>query len=236
MLTPIDGNQSTYTAMKKIALITGVTGLVGRELLDIILADNYYKSVIVVTRRPLNFKDNRITEIVTDFDHLDMIAGQLDAHDHYCCLGTTIKKAGSKENFRKVDYDYPIKHAQIAAKGSHFERFLIVTALGSNASSPLFYNKIKGQVEETLKDMHLPSLQIFQPSLLLGSRDEFRLGEEVAKFFTTILSFFIVRANKFWSIHGRDVARAMYHVAKDEMVGTYTYKPAAMLKLSHPSR
>ncbi len=156
---------STHTA-----LIVGATGLVGKHLLDHMLTKTYYSKIKILSRRALEMDDPRVEVIViSDFAEMNSISEQLQAEDYYCVLGTTIKLAGSKENFKKVDLDYPLMLAEIAQKSPEFRQYLVVTAAGSNADSPLFYNQVKGQLEEGLKQLHLRGLKIFRPSLLLGS-------------------------------------------------------------------
>lgn len=211
--------------MERIAVVTGATGLVGRELMKVLLANDHYSKIIVVGRRSLEIKDNRIEEIIVDFAQLDSITDKLNAQDHYCCLGTTMKNAGSKERFKKIDLDYPVALAEIAKRGSKFNTFIIVTAVGADVGSPVFYNRIKGELENKLKNLEMKSLHIFQPSLLIGARQEFRVWEEIAKFLTVILAFFIIRLNKFWSIRGEDVAKGMFYVAKKGEEGLFVHKP-----------
>ncbi len=218
---------------KRTALITGATGLVGRELLNIILASDYYSTVKVLTRRPLPIKDNRIQEIVMNLDDMEERKAELGAHDYYCCLGTTMRKAGSKENFIKIDHDYPVTLAKIALEHPEFDQYLIVTAVGANSSSPLFYNEVKGKVEDSLKELGIAKLHIFQPSLLLGAREDFRILEEFAKLFSAILTFFVIGSKKkLWSIKGSEVAKAMLKVAMRDGDGTKTYKPFMIRKLA----
>ncbi len=218
--------------MGKTAVVTGATGLVGRELMKVLLANDYYSKIVVVGRRSLDIKDNRIEEIIVDFDQLASVADQLNAEDHYCCLGTTKKKAGSKERFKKIDLNYPLELAEIAKKGSRFNTFIVVTAVGADSESPLFYNQIKGELEDKLKNLGLKSLHIFQPSLLIGAREDFRVLEELAKFFTVVLSFFIIGLNKFWSIRGEDVAKGMFHVAQKGEEGLFVHKPNEIRSLA----
>lgn len=201
---------------KHTALIAGATGLVGRELVRQLLASDYYSTVTVVARKSLNVQDKRLKMvIVEDFDKLSSFSTEMNAQDYYCLLGTTRKKAGSRAMFEKIDLEYPKKLAQIAGNAPDFRQFLVVTAAGSNANSPLFYNRVKGSLEEDLKSMDLPSLKIFRPSLLLGHREEFRLGEKLAAGFSNFLSFFIVgRKRGLFSIRASDVAKAMFIVAQ----------------------
>ena len=197
---------------KKTAVIIGATGLVGKALVRLLLDKDYYEKITIATRRELTIKDNRLNVvIVKDFEKLEEHASELNGNDFYSSLGTTKKTAGSKEAFLKVDVDYPLKFAEIAKNQTDFEQFLAVTSLGANADSPLFYNMAKGRLEDELIKLDLKSLKIFQPSLLIGYRDEFRLGEEIGKFFSSVFSFFAIGSkNRLWSIRGEEVAMAMY--------------------------
>lgn len=220
---------------KKTAIIIGATGLVGKALVRLLLEKDYYEKITVIVRRELAIKDNRLNVvIVDDFDGLNDFSTHLNAHDYYCSLGTTRKKAGSKEAFLKVDVDYPIQFAKIAMQQPDFEQFLVVTSLGANADSPLFYNMAKGKLEEDLIKLGMKSLKIFQPSLLIGYRDEFRLGEEVGKFVSSIFSFFAIGSkNRLWSIRGDEVAMAMYKEAQEDKSGVVKYNPDKMIKIAY---
>lgn len=220
--------------MGKSALIAGATGLVGKALLDQLLADAYYEKVIVLSRRELPQANPRVKLVVVNFDELYEQGAEISAADYYCCLGTTMKKAGSKEAFYKVDYTYQLELARLAQKDPAFEQFHIVSAVGANSNSVIYYNNVKGQLEEALKALGLKSLHIYQPSLLLGSRNEFRFFEELAKFFSKVLSFFMVgsRGRKLFAIEADTVAKAMYFSAKGNKTGTHVYSPRRMEKIA----
>ncbi|MEL7148652.1 MAG: NAD-dependent epimerase/dehydratase family protein, partial [Bacteroidota bacterium] len=193
----------------KTALIIGATGLVGKELTDKILSTDDYSQINILTRRATDYEDTRIKEIIVDFDNMVSVADQLGADDVYCCIGTTIKKAGSKEKFVKIDYDYPLEIARLTQASGQMKKYLIVTAIGANPESSIFYNEVKGKLEEDLKKLDLDSLHIFRPSLLLGDRKEFRFWESVAKVLSAVLSFFLIGSEKkIWAIEGRQVAAA----------------------------
>ena len=164
---------------------------------------------------------------------MEEIASQINANDVYCALGTTLKQAGSKENFLRIDLDYPIRLAKIASKQPLFDQFLMVTSHGADAESPLFYNRVKGEVEDKLIELKLGSLKIFKPSLLLGNREDFRWKEEGAKFFSTVLSFFMVKAKtRLWTIRGTEVAAAMYATAIKQELGTEKFGTQKMVKMT----
>ncbi|MEQ9468459.1 MAG: NAD(P)H-binding protein [Ekhidna sp.] len=217
------------------ALVIGATGLVGNQLVRLLLKEEAYSTVIVVSRRPHEIKDPKLVEvIVKDFDELDKHASRMNANDFYCALGTTRKRAGSKEAFLKIDVDYPLKFAKIASKQPDFKQLLVVTAVGANSSSPLFYNKAKGKLEDELEKMNLVALKIFQPSLLLGNREEYRFLEEVAKVISAIASFFVISSTKkVGAIHDVEVAKAMIQVALKSEEGFARYTPNQMIEIAY---
>lgn len=131
-----------------------------------------------------------------------------------CCLGTTIKKAGSQEKFREVDYEYPLAVANLA-KNKGVSNFLIITAMGSDSESIVFYNRVKGETEKDLVGLKFSYLGIFRPSLLLGERQEFRPGEKLAEFLTGIIPFSLFGLQKYEPIQAERVARAILKKAKE---------------------
>jgi uncharacterized protein YbjT (DUF2867 family) len=200
--------------LKKSCLIAGASGLTGSALVEWLLKDNYYGEIKLLVRKKLSFNDARIKQIEVDYAQLENYSEQLKADDVYCTLGTTIKKAGSQATFKKVDYEYPLQLGKIA-KQNNAQKFLIVTAIGSDADSPIFYNKVKGETERDLKALNLPQLYIFRPSLLTGNRKEKRAGEKaaiVASAFFNHLLFGPLK--KYRSIHASTVAFAMKYVAR----------------------
>lgn len=223
--------------MKKKAVVIGATGLVGRQLVKLMLKDDQYESILVIMRRPFDIKDPKIVELlIEDFDELSNYSSRMNGHDFYCALGTTRKKAGSKEAFLKVDVEYPLTFAEIARKQRNFQRLLVVSAVGANSSSPLFYNKAKGELEDKLQVLNLKSLKIFQPSLLLGDRKEFRLFEEVAKVMSNIASFFMIGSKKnVGAIRDVEVAKSMIKVAHQNEEGFRRIKPSQMIDIAHSS-
>lgn len=219
----------------KKAVVIGATGLVGKQLVRLMIKDERYDAVIVVSRKPHEIKDPKLIELVVeDFDKLHEHQSKMNAHDFYCALGTTRKKAGSKEAFLKVDVEYPIQFAKIAKSQPDFQQLLVVTAIGANSSSPLFYNLAKGQLEDRLQGLDMKALKIFQPSLLLGNRNEYRFIEEVAKVLSAIASFFTIASKKrvgaIWDV---EVAKAMLEVARKEEEGFRRYKPSGMIDIAY---
>lgn len=209
--------------MKKTALIIGASGLVGGALLAKLLASPAYETVKVLLRAPLKIADLKLQTILFDFDNPD--ASKVVADDVFCCLGTTIKRAGSKVAFRKVDFDYPILIAQLA-KLNGAQRFSIVTAMGADAHSSIFYNQVKGEVEQRLAKFDFESLLIFRPSLLLGNRPERRFGEQIGGVFMRLFSPIIPQ--KYRAIEAVKVAEAMLQKTVGATPGVHVFESDAL--------
>lgn len=203
-----------------VAVIAGTTGLVGNLLLDLLLNDEHYARVIALSRKPLDRQHPKLQNLVVDFDRLEEYAAQLRADDVFCCLGTTIRQAGSQAAFRKVDFDYPLNLARVT-KEQGAKQYLLVTALGSDKTSSIFYNRVKGEVQEAIGLVGFNSYHIFQPSMLLGDRKESRTGEGVGKAVMTSLDFLIPK--KYKAIDAVKVARGMVAVAKQNQAGAHAH-------------
>jgi uncharacterized protein YbjT (DUF2867 family) len=213
----------------KVALIAGSTGLIGKSLLQKLLDDPLYAKVISLTRKPSPTVHEKLQSIVVDFASLDQYKKHLIADDVFCCLGTTMKKAGSKEAFWKVDHDYALSLARLSRQNGA-RQFLLVSALGADRNSSFYYNEVKGKLEDAVAAEGFPTLHIFRPSLLLGPREEKRPGEEAAKTFYGIFNFLIPLSYK--GIEGSKVAEAMLHFAKQESEGKFIHPSAELQKFS----
>lgn len=221
----------------KTALIVGATGLVGRELLNTLLRNDSYSKILLVGRRSPEIKDNRIVELIVNFDKLENVKSEFSAHDYFCCIGTTMDQAKTKDAFYRVDFTYPLEIAKIAMEDKNFETFNVISSYGASPQSGLFYNAVKGQMEEALIALNLKTLHIYQPSLLLGYRPHFRLWEEMAKLASSILSFFIIGSRlRFWAIKGQQVADAMYYIANSEEEGLHIHRPLEMQKVAREKK
>jgi len=210
--------------MSKTAIIAGATGLVGNELLQLLLQSDAYEKVIALTRKPLATTHAKLDNEIVDFDKLDTLAEVLKGDDVFCCLGTTMKKAGSKEKFKKVDYEYPINLAAITKKQGA-EQYFLISALGADKNSSVFYNKVKGEVEEEIKKLDFQSFHVFRPSLLLGPRKEDRVGEDAAKTIFKIFGFiFVGPLKKYKAIKHDKVARAMLTIANKNESGFHIHE------------
>ncbi len=206
------------------AIVVGATGLVGSELIRQLCEREEYISVTALTRRKLDFQHEKLIERIVDFDEL--AASDIDfAHEVYCCLGTTIKKAGSKEVFEKVDVEYPLCVASLAKKRG-IQHFIVISAMGANEKALAYYSRVKGKLEKELIDLHLPQLSIIRPSLLVGNRTEFRFGEKVGEWILKLLNpLMIGPLKKVRSISASQVALAMQVIAlhgKKQKVAIYT--------------
>ncbi|MBL7865034.1 MAG: oxidoreductase [Cyclobacteriaceae bacterium] len=202
------------------ALIAGSTGLVGSQLLNLLLEEPSYDKVIALVRKPLGIQHPKLVNKVVNFDSLADAGRDLQADDVFCCLGTTIKQAGSQAAFRKVDYEYPLSLArQTHALGA--KQFLIITAMGSSKSSSIFYNRVKGEVEEAISSVGFETIHILQPSLLLGDRKDDRSGESTGKVVMKVLDFAIPK--KYKAIESVKVAKAMLALARQKQKGTHVH-------------
>jgi uncharacterized protein YbjT (DUF2867 family) len=207
----------------KTALVIGASGLVGNELVKILLQQKTYENIHVLVRKPIEINNSKCNQHIINFDTLQKYANLFQVTDLYCCIGTTIKKAKSKEAFRKVDYGYPMEAAKLA-KEKGVDKFLIISAMGANPKSLVFYNQVKGQVEESLSKLNLPSLHIFRPSLLLGERKEYRLGEKIASKASGVLNAIMVGPLRpYKAIEAKKVAAAMVNIASEDKQGVFIY-------------
>lgn len=196
------------------ASVFGPTGLVGKQLVLQLIKETTFSKIKVFTRRPLNFEHEKVVEILIDFSDWGDIASNLFSDEIvFCCVGTTISKAGSKEQFKKVDLELPVKIAQ-HARNRGVMKYIVVSSVGANPDSNNFYLRTKGEMENEVKNTGMAIVSFVRPSMLLGDREEFRLGEETGKFFMKTFSFaFKGRWEKYKGIEARDVARAMIRIS-----------------------
>lgn len=202
------------TTRRLTAVLAGATGLVGGECLRQLLESPRYERVVVVTRRELGpgLRHDKLREIVVEFARLGDVKSRLRGDHVFCALGTTIGKAGSQQRFREVDYEYPLRLAQLTLKNGA-RHFSVVSALGASRSSPFFYSRVKGEVEEGLRQMGWPSLAILRPSVIAGERAESRPLERLSERLLRL-------APATWRpVAARDIAAAMVATALREPPG-----------------
>lgn len=207
----------------KVALVAGATGAVGKALVYQLLEDTIYAKVVVLVRKPIHMKHHKLHQVQVDFDRLDKHLSELVCDDVYCCLGTTIAVAGSKEQFYKIDHDYVVQLAKLTKqKGAH--QFVLVSAMGASASSAIFYNKVKGETEQHLVDVGFTKTIIVRPSLLLARRTEIRVGEWIAQKLMKATRFiFSGSLKKYRAIEVERVAEAMRFYAHKTEPGVFYY-------------
>jgi uncharacterized protein YbjT (DUF2867 family) len=179
--------------------------------------------VIAVGRRELPLIHPKLDQQLVDFDDLKRYKSELVADDVFCCLGTTIKKAGSKEAFYKVDHTYVTRLAALTLE-KKATQFLVVSAMGADAGSMVFYNKVKGEMERDVQQLGFPAVHILRPSLLLGEREEHRTGEELgARIMKPLASLMIGPLRRYRPIQAETVAKAMLQAASSDGLGVHVY-------------
>lgn len=201
------------------ALLLGATGLVGSHCLDLLLESGRYRSVRVLSRSPVERKHRKLEVVRMELDSMEERPELFRVDDVFCCLGTTMSRAGSEEAFRRVDHDYPLRAAELAA-AEGADQFLLVSAIGADPQSRIFYNRVKGEVEAAVKRLPFRAVWVVRPSLLLGERAELRLGEKLASAVAVPLSPLLIgRLRRYRPVAGRDVARAMLRLALEGDTG-----------------
>jgi uncharacterized protein YbjT (DUF2867 family) len=217
----------------KTALIIGSTGLIGSHLLDLLLESQEYSTVITFVKRDSGIQHPKLKQHIIDFDKPETYKELVVGDDFFCSIGTTIKKAGSQDAFRKVDFEYPKQFASLAQQNK-VKQFLIVTSLGADANSSNFYLKTKGEIQDFLKKCNFESVSILQPSLLLGTRTEFRLGEKMGTFFMKLFSFlFIGNLKKYKAIQSEAVAKAMCIIAQRNYKGFHIIESDSIQEIAN---
>lgn len=211
--------------MSKTAAIIGAGGLVGSQLLNLLLNSDEYSHVIALLRKPLAVEHPKLEQRIVDFALPDSYAFRAD--DVFSCLGTTIAIAKTKENFKSIDYGIPLSVAQKAKEGGS-TGFFLVSAMGADAGSGIFYSRVKGELDEAVKKLQFAKTGIFRPSMLLGQRKEFRFGELIGKKIMQGLRFLI--PDKYKGIQAEQVAKAMLHLAISGENGCHVIENGEMLK------
>jgi len=211
------------------AIVIGATGLIGKELVAQLLEKEEFDKVVTLVRKTSGFAHNKLQEIVINFDDPSSYSKYLTGDVLFCALGTTIKKAGSQEAFRKIDFQFVVDFASVAAKNG-IKRFSVVSSLGSKPDTSNFYLRTKGEMEKAISTLNFESVYIFRPSLLLGERQETRTGEKIAEFLFKIIRFvFVGKLKRYKPVQGVAVAKAMIdhsisvkqgvNIVESEMIG-----------------
>ncbi|MCR9183126.1 MAG: NAD(P)H-binding protein [Flavobacteriaceae bacterium] len=196
--------------MKKTAIILGATGLTGSILLDLLLKDTHYDKIKLFSRNSVGLSNPKIEEHLIDLFELEKHKENYKADEVYCCIGTTKSKTPNNSVYKKIDYGIPFAAAKLC-KENKIDTFIIISAMGANPESKVFYNKIKGEMERDVLKQNIQNTYILQPGLIGGNRDEKRLGESIAKFFFKILNPIIPK--NYRTINPETIAKAMVIIA-----------------------
>ena len=205
----------------KTALIFGSTGLIGSNLLTLLIKDDYYTTIKIFVRSKININDPKVEIINLDFNKLSEYSHLIKGDDCFFCIGTTKKQTPNNDEYRNIEYNFPVNIGKIA-KNNNVRSFMYVSSLGSNPNTKNTYLKNKGEAEEFLKKLNFSQLSIIRPSFLLGDRNEFRLGEIIGKNIYKKLSFlFQGSLRKFRAIESKNVAKAMIVISKNNYQDIY---------------
>ncbi len=206
----------------KTATIIGATGLIGSYLLQQLQESDAFDAIKVIGRRSAGYRNPKTEELVIDFENKAAFKEAIKGSDAvFCAVGTTNKKvSGNKTAYRKVDFDIPVNAARFAAE-TGCNTFAVVSAVGANSNSKNFYTRLKGEMEEEIQQQNIPSLLIFRPSLLLGKRDETRIGETLGKWIMKPLSFLL--PSRIRPVEALVVAQAMGNAANSDLKGNHIF-------------
>lgn len=200
----------------KTAILLGATGLTGGILLQELLEDSRYEKIILFNRRSAAVKHEKVEEHMVNLFHLEDHKEQFKADDVFVCIGTTKNKTPDEDTYRKIDHGIPVAAAKLS-KLNGISTFAVISALGADPESSMFYNKTKGEMEQDVLKQKIPNTYIFQPSLIAGDREEKRGWENLAKQVMKVVNPALVGPlKKYRSIHPKTIAKAMVEVANKE--------------------
>lgn len=215
--------------MSRTALLAGATGLVGGHVLEFLLAADTWSHVVTVGRRSVAQSHEKLEQRILDLGAIEALSDLPHAEDVFCCLGTTIRQAGSQQAFRRVDHDFVVGLARAGIRGGA-RQFLLVSAVDADTESRIFYSRVKGEAEMAVRKLPYRATQIFRPSLLLGKRAAFRFGERAAMLVAPVLPVFLLGGlRRYRPISASSVAQAMVNVARAAPHGTNVYEYDAIV-------
>lgn len=199
----------------KTAIILGATGLTGGILLQNLLKDNEYKKIIIFTRKSVKIKSPKIEEHIVDLLSLETEKSKFIADVVFCCIGTTTKKTKDKLLYKAIDFGIPSK-AALLSEENKIKTFIVMSSLGANANSTIFYNKTKGEMEAEVLSKKIENTYILRPSLINGNRKENRFGEDLGNIITKVINPFLIgKLKKYRSIKATTIAKGMQSIAKN---------------------
>ncbi|MFV1449718.1 NAD(P)H-binding protein [Maribacter sp. HS] len=199
--------------MKKTAIILGASGLTGGLLLEKLIVDDRYESIKLFSRSSIKGLPNKVMQYIGDLLELEHFKNDFTGDEVYCCIGTTAKKTPDKSLYRDIDYGIPVAAAKLA-KANGINTFLVISAMGANKKSSVFYNRTKGEMEQEVLNQAIPRTSILRPSLIGGERNEQRLLEKIGLVvFKVIQPLFIGLLKKYRIINADSIAQAMLNLA-----------------------
>ena len=205
----------------KTAIIFGSSGLVGNYLLNLLIKDNYYSKIKIFVRNKNIFKNSKVEIIYMDFRKIDDYSYLIKSDDCFFCIGTTKKDTPDKNEYRRIEYEIPVKIASVAKKNK-ITSFIYLSSLGSTTTTKNIYLRNKGEAEKALKNLNFSRLSIIRPSLMLGYRNKFRLGEFIGQLIFKNLSFLFQGSLKqYRAIDSKNVAKAMLYISKNDFKDIY---------------
>ena len=198
--------------MKKSAIILGATGLTGRYVLDELLNNSEYNKIIVFSRRPLEIKNEKLDVIECDLLNLEEQKEYFRADEVYVCIGTTNNKTPNKKLYRDIDFGIPVTAAQLCRE-NRIDNIAVISSLGANSKSSVFYTKTKGEMEESVIEMEIPNTYLLRPAMIMGPRKDRRVGETLGKMIIFIINPLLKGAlKKYKGIHAETIAKAMVNL------------------------
>lgn len=213
-------------------ILVGASGLIGSHLLQALIKSDEVSEIMLLLRKPLDIADDKVQQLIINFDDLNSYTSEIQGDIIFSCLGTTKALSPNAEVYRKIDLEYPLKLAEIGIKNS-VSSFHIISSLGANGKSSNSYLRLKGELEERLKKLPFQSLHIYQPSFLTGTRKDFRFGEKMAiKLFTIIDPLLIGPFRKYRSIKAETVAEVMLKQSLKQVKGVFTYPSIKIQELA----
>ncbi|MCG9879951.1 MAG: NAD(P)H-binding protein [Bacteroidia bacterium] len=208
--------------LERKALVIGATGLIGRGLVFELLKSESYSEVVVLSRRDLVIKHPKLQQYLIDFENLSDFSDKMNVTDVFCCMGSTQAKTPDENVYRKIDFHYPLQVAKIA-KEQGAKQFHLVSSMGADVNSKLFYSRLKGEIEQAISELQYESYYIYRPSLLLGSRNESRPLETISQYLMRVLNYlFIGPLKKYRAIPGTYVSKAMLKKSLLNQEGKFT--------------
>lgn len=203
--------------MGKTAIILGATGLTGRILLKKLIADTSYEKITLFSRRSVGNTSKKVQEHLINLFRLEESKDQFIGDEVFCCIGTTASKTKDKKNYKAIDYGIPVNAAKLAIQ-NNIKTFIVISSMGANASSSIFYHKTKGEMEQDVLRLNLKNTYILRPSLIGGNRTEIRVGESIAKGIMNFLSpLFLGILKKYRIISPEKIATCMHQLAQKEV-------------------